>query len=144
MASAISRILHVRVTLRGTATLLSYLGFVLRQHLGHVHTDWLPGAPSEVLPASCQCFLFPFHEKEKSYWERRQALCRGASSLSSCRSPASLSQGQSSTEQNRSACLLPCPFHTGTQSNRKKEVKKRLKNSLSGTHYFILVFPFHF
>ena len=45
----------------------------------------------------------------------------------------------------RSACclLLLYPFHTRTQSNRKKELQKRL-NSLSDTHYFILVFPFHF
>lgn len=70
VTSAISLILHVWVTSWDAATLLSCLGFVLWQHLGHVHTDWLPATPSKVLPSSCQCFSSPFHEKENSYWER--------------------------------------------------------------------------
>lgn len=144
MASAVSQIIHVWITSWDTAIFLSYLAFVLRQHLGCVHTDWLPGAPSKVLPSSCQRLPSLFHEEENSDWEGRQALCRGASSLTSCGPPASLRASQTQ-KKHRSACclLLPCPFHTGTQSNRKKELQKRL-NSLSDTHNFILVFPFHF
>lgn len=127
VASAISHM--VWVTSWDTTIFLSYLGFVLRQNLGHVHTDWLPGAPSKVLPPSCHHFPSLFHEKENLYWQGRQALCRGASFLSSCRPPAFLSQRHSGTEKNRSACclLLLCPFHTGTQSNRKKDLQKRAK-----------------
>lgn len=71
VASAILHILHVCVTSWDNAMLLSYRGFVLRQHLDHVHTDRLPGAPSKGLPSSCQYFSSLFHEKENYYWEGR-------------------------------------------------------------------------
>lgn len=125
VASAVSHILHVWITTWDTAILLSYLAFVVRQHLGRVHTDWLPGAPSKVLPSSCQLLPSLFHEEENSHWERRQALCRGASSLTSYGPPASLRASQ--TQKNPgmpTACHSPAPSIQAHKAIERRSYKK--------------------
>lgn len=125
--------------------------------MGHCHTPrlpwlymkaafgpyigWLLGTvcicSCKVLPSSCQCFPSLIREKESSYWQGRQALCRGASSVSLC------SRSQSGTEKNMNACCSPAPFIQAHEATERRSCKTRL-NSLSDTHYFITVFPFHF
>lgn len=85
VGSAISHILHVRVTSWDTSILPSFSGFVLswiqrcssyHQHMGHVHTGWFPKAfPNFFLPPA-STFPSLFHGDKSSYREGRQALCR--------------------------------------------------------------------
>lgn len=143
MASAASHILHGWVTSQDTATILNYSGSVLRQHQSLVHTDWLPGASSKVLPSSSQHFSFSVPREGRLILGRKTSTWQGSFMLCALVDHLSLSQSQSDTENHQECPLLPHTFCTGTQSSRKKVLQKRL-NSLSDTHYFIPVFPLHF
>lgn len=150
VVSAISHILHIWATSWDASILLSYFGFVLsyvqrcsccHQHVGQVQTDQLPGASSDYFlpPAStfspCSMGRKTGTEKEGKHFVGEHRSCP-------------LVEYQSLLVRARSAqkkqdCPFPPPHSMKAHLVIEGRGYKSL-NSLSDTHYFVLVFPFHF